>query len=69
MFLQAIPQTIFDAKPDEWINLGTTTENGTVITQTFDELWTMYQFPDRGDVIENNMIIQVIYITYDVYVV
>jgi uncharacterized protein with NRDE domain len=27
----------------------------------------MYQFPDRGDVIENNMIIQVIYITYDVY--
>ena len=25
-------------------------DNGSSITRSFDELWNMYQYPDRGDV-------------------
>jgi hypothetical protein len=56
---QTIPKSKFDIEPDEWVNLGATSDNDTVITQTFDELWNMYQNPDTGVTDENSVIIQV----------
>ena len=52
--------TIFDTDPGLWVNLGVEAQSdGTRIYKTFDELWDMYQNPDRGDVVSQNEIIAV----------